>query len=121
MNRVIACAFCLLVLISTTVVLVAKGPTAKITITGASLQSPVEISDPDVLKDFNVWSGPGTFANDVEGTDGFIVDWASGAVPDPPNGLPTFEVSFYVRYANRSVSEPADQLAYCHRTLKCGH
>ena len=112
MKRVISAAFCLLVILTATALVFAKGATTKIRITGAELQSPVEISDPEVLKNFNVWSGPGTFANGVEGTEGFIVDWASGAVTDRPNGLRTFELSFYVRYANRPFSEQTDQLAY---------
>jgi hypothetical protein len=112
MKREISAAICLLVALCATAVVFAKGATTKITITGAGLQSPVEISDPEILKNFNVWSGPGTFANDVEGTEGFIVDWASGAVTDRPNGLPTFELRFYVRYANRPFSEQTDQLAY---------
>jgi hypothetical protein len=112
MKRVISAAFCLLVIFSATALVFAKGTTTKITITGAGLQSPVEISDPQVLKDFNVWSGPGTRANGIEGTEGFIIDWASGAVRDRPNGLRTFELSFYVRYANRPFSEQTDQLAY---------
>jgi len=112
MKRMISSAFCLLVIFSVTAVVFAKGTTTRITITGAGLQSPVEIRDPQVLENFNVWSGPGTFVNDVEGTEGFIIDWASGAVPDRPSALPTFEVSFYVRYANRPFSEQTDQLAY---------
>lgn len=112
MKRIVSVAFCLLVIFSATALVFAKGATIKITITGAGLQSPVEISDPEVLKNFNVWSGPGTFANGVEGTEGFIVDWASGAVTGRPNGLRTFELSFYVRYANRPFSEQPDQLAY---------
>ena len=112
MKRVISAAFCLLVIFSATALVIAKGATTKITIAGAGLQNPVEISDPEVLKSFNVWSGPGTFANNVEGTEGFIIDWASGAVSDRPNGLRTFELSFYVRYANRPFSEQTDQLAY---------
>ena len=112
MKRAISAGFCLLVIVSATALVFAKGITTKITITGGGLQSPVEISDPEVLNNFNVWSGPGTFANDVEGTEGFIVDWASGAVTDRPNGLRAFELSFYVRYANRSFAEQTDQLAY---------
>jgi hypothetical protein len=112
MKRTISAAFCLLVICSVTAVVSAKGTTTKITITGAGLQSPVEIGDPEVLKNFNVWSGPGTFTNGVEATEGFIVDWASGAVTDRPSGLRTFELSFYVRYANRPFSEQTDQLAY---------
>jgi hypothetical protein len=112
MKRVIAAAFCLVVMFSATALVFAKGATTKITIVGAGLARPVEISDPEVLKNFNVWSGPGTFANDVEGTDGFIIDWASGAVKDRPTGLRIFELSFYVRYANRPFREQTDQLAY---------
>src|SRR3954469_12949875 len=63
---------------------VRQGTTTKVMITSAELQSPIEISDPDVLKNFNVWSGPGTFSNDVEGNEGFIVDWASGVVTERP-------------------------------------
>ena len=112
MKCAISAAFCLLVILSATALVFAKGATTKITITGGGLQSPVEISDPDVLKNFNVWSGPGTFVNGVEATEGFIVDWASGAVTDRPSQLRTFELSFYVRYANRPFSEQTDQLAY---------
>lgn len=112
MKRVTGAVFCLLVIVNATAPVFAKGATTKITITGGGLQRPVEIRDPEVLKNFNVWSGPGTFANNVEGTEGFIIDWASGAVTDRPNGLRTFELSFYVRYANRPFSEQPDQLAY---------
>ena len=111
-SRRLSAAFCLLVIFSATALVFAKGSTTKITITGGGLERAVEISDPEVLKDFNVWSGPGTFANDVEGTEGFIVDWASGPATDRANGLRTFELSFYVRYANRPFNEQPDQLAY---------
>lgn len=112
MKPAISIAFGLLVVFSATAIVFAKGETTRITITGAGLQGPVEISDPRVLKNFNVWSGPGTFAGDVESTEGFIVDWASGVVTNRPSGLRTFALSFYVRYANRPFSEQTDQLAY---------
>ena len=112
MKRVIAAAFSLLIVFSATILVSAKGTTTKVLITGAGLQSPMEISDPELLENFNVWSGPGTFSNDVEGKEGFIIDWASGVVNDRPDGLRTFELSFYVRYANRAVGEQPDQLAY---------
>jgi hypothetical protein len=112
MKRVIAAAFSLLIIFSATILVFAKGTTTKVMITSAELQSPIEISDPEVLKNFNVWSGPGTFSNDVEGNEGFIVDWASGVATEHPNGRRTFELSFYVRYANRPFGEQTDQLAY---------
>ena len=117
MKRVIAAAFSLLIVFSATIHVFAKGTTTKVIITSSELQRPTEISDPEVLKNFNVWSGPGTFSsgvegNEVEGNEGFIIDWASGVVTERPNGLRTFELSFYVRYANRPFAEQTDQLAY---------
>jgi hypothetical protein len=110
MKRLLSAAFSLLILFSATIF--AKGTTTKILISGAALQSPIEITDPEILKNFNVWSGPGTFVNGVEGREGFIVDWAAGVVTERPSGLRDFELAFYVRYANRPFSEQADQLAY---------
>lgn len=104
--------FGLLVLLSATTPLSAKGITTKIRITGAKLATRVEISDPKILENFHVWAGPGTGVNGVEGTEGFIIDWASGAVAERPRGLDVYEVSFYVKYANRPASEQTDQLAY---------
>jgi hypothetical protein len=112
MKRLVATAFSLFIVFSATILVFAKGTTTKVVITSTELQTPIEISDPNVLKNFNVWSGPGTFSNDVEGHEGFIVDWASGMMIERPNGLRTFGVSFYVRYANRPYSEQTDQLAY---------
>lgn len=31
---------------------------------------------------------------------------------DRPNGLPAFELSFYVKYANQAFNDETDQLAY---------
>ncbi|HKX00071.1 MAG TPA: hypothetical protein VJN43_20180 [Bryobacteraceae bacterium] len=84
--------------------LLAKGPTVKIVIEGGGLSAPIQITDSKVA-DFRVWSGPGVFANGIEDTKGFIVDWpnADGFVTDwseanavkPPAGLPVYQVSFY--------------------------
>jgi hypothetical protein len=108
----IAVAFAFLVLFTAQAVVFAKGTTTKVVITGGGLGSPVEISDLATLKNFNVWSGPGTRMNGVEGRDGFIVNWPAGVVSERPRGLFTFELSFYVRYANRPFDEQPDQLAY---------
>lgn len=90
----------------------AKGITTKITITGTDLPEPLELTDRAVLDRFNVWSGPGTFVNGVEGTDGFIIDWRSGAVTERPIGLRHHQVSFFVKRANRPLNRQDDQLAY---------
>ncbi len=86
----------------------AKGITTKITIRDTRLRTSVNITDPSVLEGFNVWAGPGTFLNEVEGTEGFIIDWQAGIVAQRPVGLRRYEVSFYVHYPNSSD----EQLAY---------
>jgi hypothetical protein len=79
----------------------AKGETTKIAISGADLTSPIAITDPVILRQFNVWSGAGTFRalggleNKVEGTEGFIIDWSSGVAAERPAGLQRYEVAFY--------------------------
>jgi hypothetical protein len=97
------------------VALSAKGPTSKITISGADLTSRVEITDPGLLKDFQVWSGPGTAScvqgTCTEGTTGFIVDWSAGPVGHRPEGLPRYEVSFYATDA-RFPRQRTEHLVY---------
>ena len=72
-----------------------KGPTIKIIIKGNDLPSPIEITDPKVLQDFNIWTGPGTSTNEKEG---LIVRWSAGTVTERPAGLPRYEVSFYAKH-----------------------
>jgi hypothetical protein len=112
MKRIAAALFSLLLVSGSTALLSAKGFTTKVSIAGGTLTAPLEISDPGILKDFNVWSGPGTSRNGVEGTEGFIIDWASGVVESPPSGLSVYDVSFYVKYHNRPASQQQDTLAY---------
>jgi hypothetical protein len=86
----------------------AKGETTQIVISGGDLASPVRIADPVVLRQFQVWSGAGTFrrlggGDPIEATEGFIVDWSSGVVADPPKGLPRYEVAFYTGPATGPV------------------
>jgi hypothetical protein len=70
----------------------AKGPTLKIIVKGADLRKPVEITDPNVLAPFNIWTGPGTSSNEQQG---LIIDWSGGVVSERPKGLRRYEVSFY--------------------------
>lgn len=113
MKPVMSATVCvLLVVLGMPALVSAKGPTTNITIIGPDLQQPVAISDPAVLKSFLVWAGAGVTVGGVEKTEGFIIDWAQGAVTDRPSALRTFELSFYVRFANRPLDEQTDQLAY---------
>jgi hypothetical protein len=86
----------------------AWGVTTKITIEDIVLGTSIDITDRTALDSFHVWAGPGTFANDVEGRDGFIIDWAAGVAVDRPRGLRRYEVRFYAHRPNSSN----EQLAY---------
>ena len=103
-------AFSLLIVSIVPASLSAKGPTVKITIKGAALTTPLEITDPKVGA-FGVWEGLGVFKNRVEQTEGFIIDWSKGIVADRPIGLQHYEVSFYsgcqIGEYNCRTSEPS--------------
>jgi hypothetical protein len=85
----------LLLLLATATVAVAKTPTHRITIQGADLPALIEITEPDVVRNFQVWAGAGTSTADRHG---FIVDWHGGAMTTPPKTLPRYQVSFYAKH-----------------------
>jgi hypothetical protein len=79
-------------------VLLAKGETVKICIAGGDLKAPVEITDPKILANFRVWSGPGTNSNALAFkaiAPGFIIEWSQGPIAGIPARLQRYEVSFY--------------------------
>jgi hypothetical protein len=80
--------------------LFAKADTVKITIKGADLKTPIEITDPKVLKSFFVWGGPGRSSIQP---GSFIIDWSQGPAAEPPKGLPRYEVSFYAKMPNERI------------------
>ena len=90
----------------------AKGVTSKITVRDTTLGTSIDITDASVLEGFNVWAGPGTFVNGVEGTEGFIIDWSSGAIAARPAGLRRYEVLFYVGRSNAVGVQPAYVVLY---------
>jgi hypothetical protein len=90
-----------LLILSVPVPLLAKGKTVKITIKGADLKTPIEISDPKILANFRVWAGPGTSSADRQS---LIIDWSQGPVSEPPEAIRRYQVSFY--------TDPHDQIVY---------
>ncbi len=80
----------------------AKGDTAKITIKGAGLTTPIEITDAKI-RDFRVWAGPGVRVNGIEQTEGFVIDWSQGPVAERPSGLQHYEVSFYTKFPKEGL------------------
>jgi hypothetical protein len=69
-------------------------PPERLEITGGGLKQPLEITDVDVLKLFNPWTG-------------LFVDWSQDPGREPPVELPRYEVRFYVRTA-----KGGERLAY---------
>jgi len=90
-----------LLILSVPTPLLAKGKTVKITIKGANLKTPIEISDPKILANFQVWTGPGTSTADNQS---LIIDWSQDPVTKPPESLRRYQVSFH--------TDPHDQIVY---------
>ena len=100
-----------IVVLAIVAVVEAKGNTTEIVVSGSHVMRPIELRDRDVLAPFNVWSGPGTRQNGVEGMDGFIIDWRSGAVEPPLTRLQQFEIAFYSD-APRSLDDAIYVVSY---------
>ena len=78
--------------------LCAKTQVMAVTISGGELPKPIEITEPNVIRSFDIWSGPGNFKieNGVRipiVQDGSIL-WSQGIVSEPPKGLSDYEISF---------------------------
>jgi hypothetical protein len=118
MKATFACLVAVGIALGLSVVVSAKGETTKITISGTSLAKPIEISDVNTVRAFQVWTGPGTRVcvggrgNCIEGTEGFIIDWPSGVVAQKPSGLQHYEVSFYVTDGRGASQSGPEHLAY---------
>lgn len=101
MNRILALA--LLVMLSIAETASAKGKTVRIEITGASLATPLEITDAAILGRFNIWNGPGVEVRDANGRpipedeerSGAFIDWRRGIVSIQPSALESYHVVFY--------------------------
>jgi hypothetical protein len=82
-----------LLILSIPAPLLAKGKTVKITIKGSELETPIEISDPKILENFQVWTGPGTSTAEKQS---LIIDWSQGPVRKLPEVLHRYQVSFHI-------------------------
>jgi hypothetical protein len=104
--RITLALLTLLAMLSLPALSFAKEDIVRITIKGADLKTPIEITDPKVLVDFHPWTGPGT-SSSIPGfnpnTPGFIIDWSQGPIAEPPKGLQHYEVSFYAKLPNERL------------------
>jgi hypothetical protein len=102
LKRLFPPVLALLLIVGIPASLSAKGRTVRITIKGADLKSPIEITDSTILANFNVWTGPGTSSNESKG---LIVDWSQGTISPPPKGLPLYEVFFYADFRSQEEKQ----------------
>jgi hypothetical protein len=112
MKRAFLVSSMLAVLLSTP--LVAKGVTKRITVRDLATGTTIEFTD---VQRFNVWAGLGTSSSfnggpPMEGGEGFIVDWSTGAVDQRPQGLRRYEVRFYVLRARATTESLAYVVGY---------
>ena len=125
MRITLAFVLTLLVMLSFPALLFAKGDIVRITIKGADLKTPVEITDPKVLANFGVWTGPGTGSSDPAfnpNEPSFIVDWSQGPISEPPTRLERYEVSFYSKMQNQSHERLIYVVSYeLHGSMRQGY
>lgn len=96
MKRIVA-FYVVYLFLAVPVSLLAKAPTLKIVVQGDGLTTPIQITDRNVLADFQVFSGKGTYANEARLEEpSFIIDWSRGSTVEPPESLPRYEILFYV-------------------------
>ena len=104
----------------------AKGQLTMISIDGDGLSAPIQISDKEIISQFNIWNGPGTrvsYAGSSEEIDysksrdpkhmaGRFVDWPSGYAEIRPAGLQRLEVKFHISGSDPSAGSPTQNGYY---------
>jgi hypothetical protein len=88
-----------------------KGRTVKLEVSGEELASPIQITDPGILKSFNIWNGLGVRINnepaqlDLNNQAGAFIDWPNNVDVDgtyklcqDTEGKTTFEKPLAVKY-----------------------
>lgn len=78
----------LILLICSCATYYSKGAPDKIVMRGDRLAQPVEMTDREILKGFDVYSGQ-------------FIDWKKGLVAAPPNQDIAYEVFFYMKWKER--------------------
>ncbi|HEU4388413.1 MAG TPA: hypothetical protein VFV34_11495 [Blastocatellia bacterium] len=102
MSRVFSVPAALMGVLIVSAGVVAKGRTTKIEIRSDLIVSPIVITDPSVVKSFNIWNGPGVRVNgepvhmNPNQQSGAFIDWPRGEVLERPRALQRYEVAFYV-------------------------
>lgn len=106
MTRALAALLAFPMILAIPVPTLAKGVTVKIEIRGSTLAAPLEITIPDIVEKFNVWTGPGVAVNgkpvhlDPDNQAGMFIDWPRGVATQRPDALPRFVVTFHLRFGS---------------------
>lgn len=107
-NRMMKKELGLLLVLIVPITVWSKGETIRIEVEGDNLPSPIDITDPEIVKHFNIWNGPGVRTRGPGGVPnppaylspersaGRFIDWPEGTVAERPGGLQRYEVSFYI-------------------------
>ncbi|MEM9742568.1 MAG: hypothetical protein AAF918_07765 [Pseudomonadota bacterium] len=86
----------------------AKQEIIKIEISGASLPSPISITNRQTVSQFSIWNGPGTASYDGNGdpnppshlernsSERRFIDWPEGTVAEPSANARHFDVTFFL-------------------------
>ena len=102
----------------------AKGETVKIVIHGDSLSSPIEITNPEIVSQFNIWNGPGVSTRGPDGvphppayldpdkTAGRFIDWPLGIATDLPPKMQRLEVTFFIAGRKTPIHDGKYWFAY---------
>ena len=83
----------------------AKSGIIRIEISGGSLDSPLEITDPQIVRQFSIWVGPGVRINDQpahldpNNTRGMFIDWPKGMAATHPTGLERYDITFHLDFS----------------------
>lgn len=114
MKRSMATVFALCTVLAAPETASAKGRTVKIEINGATLELPLEITDPAIVDKFNIWNGPGVQVNgqpvhlDPNDQTGMFIDWPKGSATNKPRGLQHYEITFHL-YVGQGRRAPSDR------------
>jgi hypothetical protein len=114
-----ACAFiALLLLCGFSGPLQAKGQLTRIIMQKEAGTTPVEIRDGEVLRRFSPWAGLGSWSEGIEQTNGFIVDWSSGATTGPSNLRELYDLRFYARRSDSRREQLVYSVTYAYEPEK---
>jgi hypothetical protein len=92
----------------------AKGKLVRIEVTGPTLSAPLVVTEPKVLREFFIWSGPNSGPRRPIGSPQSadaptFIDWHEGITEHVPKGMALYDVSFFHVF---NMQPPEGRLTY---------